>query len=324
MRTIHFCLFCLFISVSYSQTTDYSLSNNWAALPGNSSNASWVPEDTDLKDLQDSAKADVFYIHPTTHLVGYKGNSSIDNRNVNNSTDEGPIKYQASVFNGSCKIYAPRYQQAVLHNFFTKDSEASKQAFNVAYQDVKAAFQYYLEHYNQGRPIIIAGHSQGAMHAKTLLKEFFEGKPLGKQLVAAYVIGYPVEKGYFSSLQPCGDSTQTDCFITYSTFGEGTKSDWFDYSQMLCVNPLSWKADEDYVGSKAHLGGINKKMVGIATQLTGCRCDGGKLLVHKPEENGFIPLAGKNYHLYDYQLFYMNIRKNVHDRITEFLKNKPQ
>lgn len=315
-------LFFIFIvQLQFAQTTDYSQLDNWAALPTKLDNADWVPVGSDLVNNQDAAIADVFFVHPTTALLGFRGNANLQSNMINNATDENPMKYQASVFNGSCKIYAPRYQQAVLHNFFTKEELESKEAFQIAYADIKAAFEYYMANYNLGRPIIIAGHSQGAFLIKQLLREYFENKPLQTQLVAAYIIGFTVETNYFTSLQPCADSAQNGCFISYNTFGWNASSNFADYEHSWCTNPLSWKIDGEYAKSDLHLGGINKKMDGIATNLTGCKCEEGKLYIQKPEEKGFMPIAGKNYHLYDYQLFYMNIRQNVADRLTHFLAN---
>ncbi len=117
--------------------------------------------------------------------------------------------------------FRPRYRQANLQAFFTDDKEKAKAAFDTAYEDMRTAFIYYLKNYNNGRPIIIASHSQGTLHAGRLLKEFFEGKPLQNQLVCAYIIGLPVFTNYFSDLKPCEDSTATGCFVRWRTFEEG-------------------------------------------------------------------------------------------------------
>jgi hypothetical protein len=183
MRLIYFFLLLTISNLIFA--TDYAKQENWAALPTMQDNADWTPKG--LQNLQDSAKADVFFIHPTTDVTGFKGNAAIDDKSINRQTDNFPIKYQASVFNESCKVYAPRYQQAALNNFFSKNSERSQEAFDIAYKDVKAAFEYYLKNYNNGRPIIIAGHSQGSKHAQRLLREFFDGQPLQKQLE----VGFP-------------------------------------------------------------------------------------------------------------------------------------
>ena len=198
---------------------DFSDLDYWAASPFKEDPSDEVP-----KDLENSVKdslADVFFIYPTsyTDLKMPDGwNADIDDSKINSKTDKESILYQASVFNKYCRVFAPRYRQANLEAFYTKNKNAANAALDTAYQDVKNAFEYYLEHYNNGRPIIIASHSQGTWHAGRLLKEFFEGKPLEKQLVCAYIIGLPVFTDYFSELKPCEDSTATGCFVSWRTF----------------------------------------------------------------------------------------------------------
>ena len=110
-------------------------------------------------------------------------NADIDDVALNKKTDNTTILYQASVFNEDCRVFAPRYRQANFNAFFTNNKVVTDKAFELAYEDIKTAFEYYLEHYNQGRPIIIASHSQGTLHAGRLLKEYFEGKPLQKKFI---------------------------------------------------------------------------------------------------------------------------------------------
>ncbi|GIR73695.1 MAG: hypothetical protein CM15mP76_04220 [Prochlorococcus sp.] len=71
---------------------------------------------------------------------------------------------QASAFNGSCNIYAPEYRQATYFSFFDKDDNGKK-ALDLAYEDIENAFNYFLEFFNNGKPFIIAAHSQGALHS---------------------------------------------------------------------------------------------------------------------------------------------------------------
>ena len=82
----------------------------------------------------------------------------------------------------------PFYRQAHYRIFVEPYAAQGKQAGVIAYQDVKKAFIHFLENFNESRPIIIASHSQGSIHGKRLLKEFFDGKPLQKKLIAAYLI----------------------------------------------------------------------------------------------------------------------------------------
>ena len=81
-------------------------------------------------------------------------------KKVNDHTDEGTITHQASVFNGKLPGICSAVQTNNLSGFFSLDNPEATEAFKLAYGDVKAAFQYYLSHYNNSRPIIIASHSQ--------------------------------------------------------------------------------------------------------------------------------------------------------------------
>ncbi|MBC8173833.1 MAG: DUF3089 domain-containing protein, partial [Chitinophagales bacterium] len=173
---------------------DYSDPFYWSALPDKKDFADHIPANSPvvLVDGQASAQVDVFYLHPTTFFSRTAWNADLTDGKTNNSVDERAVKNQATVFNGSCRVFAPRYRQVSYNAYFTLENEGARDAFELAYSDVKAAFQYYLDHYNNGRPIIIAGHSQGTTHAKWLLRDFFDGKELQNKLVVAYLIGIPV------------------------------------------------------------------------------------------------------------------------------------
>ena len=317
MRLI--CFLIVLIICNFTFATDYSNQQNWAALPTMKDNADWTPNG--LTNKQDSAQVDVFFIHPTTDVTGFKGNANIDNKAINNQTDDFPIKYQASVFNESCKVYAPRYRQAALNNFFTKNNETSQKAFDIAYQDIKAAFEYYLKNYNNGKPIIIAGHSQGSMHAQRLLREYFDGKPLQKQLVEAYIIGFPTHENQFQHLKISEKADTFGGYISYSTFGMDSKIITIvpEYNNAVSVNPLDWTTNKEFVSSQENKGSLTKKSNEIVKHLFGAKNGNGILEIQKPGE-GFVPMTMKNYHIYDYSLFYINIRENVALRIKNYFE----
>jgi len=187
------CIILLFSINTFAQSNlkskarlapDYHNLDFWASHPAKVDSADAVPAQSDLINLQEFVDVDVFFIHPTTLMKNSKKNwnAFLDNHKLNKKTDKTTIKYQASIFNESCKVYAPRYRQAHYRSYkaITKDNKNPKvkKAFEMAYADVKAAFQHYLENYNNGRPIVIASHSQGTTHSMKLLKEFFDGKPL--------------------------------------------------------------------------------------------------------------------------------------------------
>ena len=301
---------------------DYSNPDYWAASPFKydpSDNSPEGPVDTTAKTT-----ADVFFIYPTTYTdlkmpMGW--NADISNSALNRKTDGSTILYQASVFHPCCRVFAPRYRQANLEAFYTKDTLRAAAAFDTAYEDVRNAFLYYLHHYNHGRPIIIASHSQGTVHAGRLLKEFFENKPLEKQLVCAYVIGMPVFVNYFHYLRPCEDSTQTGCFVSWRTFQQGYSAPYVRKEKLRAyvINPLTWNSDTTLAPSSLNQGGVLRNFHKIIPGVVHARIHGNVLWVNKPKFFGSIFLHTRNFHIADYNLFYENIRENAVARVHSFM-----
>ena len=262
---------------------DYSKSENWAALPEKNDNADKVPSKSNFVEVQSSPKVDVFFIHPTTYLKTNKKcnqwNVMVEDLFLNRHTDQTTILFQASVFNGSGKIYSPRYSQAHISSYFTKQKGIAKAALDLAYEDRKNSFQYYLDHYNHGRPVIIASHSQGTTHAIHLLQDFFDSKPLMKQLVAAYLIGMPVYDSLFITLKPCESSEETGCYVSWCTYASGVnKDDIIDpFPIAICTNPLTWKTDSVYAPYQMNKGGLLKNFNHIYPNLTDARVSKNKL-----------------------------------------------
>ncbi|KAA9338583.1 DUF3089 domain-containing protein [Hymenobacter busanensis] len=298
---------------------DYSQPDSWAALPTRADAADQVPEGSTLQDRQAQAAADVFFVHPTT-LFRREWNADPRKDRLNSFTDRASIRKQASVFNAAARIYAPRYRQATLMSFF--DSTANgQQALELAYQDVRSAFQYYLKHYNQKRPIIVAGHSQGTQHAKRLLREFFDRDPaLRRRLVAAYLIGFNVPATSFQALKPCADSLQTGCYVTWNAaeWGHG----FAPWQHSVVVNPLTWTMDTTTAPATLNRGSVPNDFESIEPQKADAKIHNGVLWVHPPEGNGYPrfllpgqPALHHSFHIVDYGLFYMNLRRNALARV---------
>jgi len=300
---------------------DYSELNYWAAHPWK-----WDPSDSISKPLRHESidsSADVFFLHPTTYTHKIKGsNAVIDDEYLNAKTDYSTILYQASVFNQQCRIFSPRYRQASIKIFFAKEKDESEKAFDMAYADIKNAFEYYLQHWNKGRPIIIAGHSQGAKFAEKLLKDYFEDKPLHQQLVVAYVTGWSVPKEYFTTLKMCADSLQTGCVCSWRTFRNGYIPSYlrFENGNSFVTNPLTWTTDELYAPRKLNKGSLLLKYNKVYKQTTDAHISHGFLYVKKPKFPWSFLYFTKNYHIGDINLFYMNIRDNLKQRITSYKK----
>ncbi len=315
------------LSIFGQSVLDYSNDALWASLPTKFDSADFVPDG--YEDLQSTAAVDVFFIHPTSYLKKkFDGswNAPIDNPKLNESTCNGSIKNQASVFNGAAKIYAPFYRQAHIESYYIalKKPEEAKSYFEIAYADVKAAFEYYLENWNQGRPIIIASHSQGTTHAGKLLLEFFDGKALMDQLVAAYIIGMPVPSDHFKEIAPCETDTDIQCFCSWRTVNEKYRIKKLDTkgSHISVINPLNWTLSEKKQTREMHKGILLPTDESISGPLVDAQIKNGYLWVNKPKFKGSIFIQRKNYHIGDYNIFWVNIRENIAKRVDQFMKTQ--
>lgn len=302
---------------------DYNNLNYWAAHPWKKDPSDSIPKPLRY-ELRDSL-ADVFFLHPTSYTMKMKlekHNALIDDDYINAKTDYSSILYQASVFNQQCRIFAPRYRQAHIKTFFTKQDETTEEIFDLAYSDIKNAFEYYLQHWNNGRPIIIASHSQGSKLAERLLKEYFEDKPLLNQLVVAYIVGWPVPKEYFTTLKMCSDSLQTGCICSWRTFRNGYIPYYLEKENgnSFVTNPLTWTINDQYAPRKLNKGSVLTKYNKVYKQTTDAQISNGFLYVKKPKFPGSFLYLTKNYHVGDINLFYLNIRENVKQRINSFRK----
>ena len=303
-------------------TPDFANPANWAALPEKADAADLTPPS--LEDLQATADVDVFFLHPTIY-TGRKGedqwNAPIQDPALIERVDSSTIKFQASLFNGVGRVFAPRYRQAHFDSYFNEDTSSALQAFNLAYQDLKSAFEYYLEHYNQGRPIIIASHSQGTTHAKRLVKEFFDGTTLQNRLVVAYLAGILVEKDWFESIPVCETPTQTGCFCAWRTYkkGKGPKPEWTS-PNIAVTNPISWTTDDTTAPKTENKGAVLQKFT-VKPETTDAFVvpEKGILQTHRPKLFG-VALLGGNYHRLDYNLFYLDVRENAALRVKMFWK----
>ena len=296
---------------------DYADRQNWSSLPDKDDFADLNPEGVS-PEAQATAAADVFFIHPTTFPGGLAWNADAGDRELNAKTDERAVKHQASIFNHSCRVFVPRYRQMALGGFFTEDTASKEQALALAYNDIRRAFRYYLEHYNQGRPIVIAGHSQGALHGIQLLKDYFDGQPLQNQLVAAYLLGWPLPEGSYESIPVCDSPEQNGCLVSWCSWKKGFVPKSIDtyYKDAIVVNPLTWRANNSFAPDSLHDGFLTGNFKNIKANSLDTQAHKGILWVSNP-----FPVLGaavKNYHVGDFNLFWVDIRKNVARRVANF------
>lgn len=303
-----------------SPEPDYSNLYYWAAHPWKKDPSDSVPKPLRRQYMLDST-VDVFFLHPTT-LTDYADtnwNAQISDTAINLKTDYTTILFQASAFN-HYRVFAPRYRQAHIRSYFTKDSTHANAAFELAYADLKNAFQYYMDHYNQGRPIIIASHSQGSTHAQRLLKEFFDSRPLQKQLVAAYVIGMYIPPTAFTNIKICTDSTQTGCVCGWRTFKMDYEPDFVKEEKGTCaiINPLTWNQAPGLADRSGNTGAVLTNFNKVYTHLTSAEIHDGILWVGKLHFPGGFLIRRKNFHIGDINLFYLNIQEDLKRRVSLF------
>jgi len=305
------------IALDAAVAVDYSDLKYWAAHPDKSDMADKVPGGGVL-DNDPLQQVDVFFIHPTTYTQ-YKGdlswNADINDVELNELTDETTILNQASAFNQAGRVYAPRYRQAHLEAFYTDDRIVGEKSLDFAYEDVKASFRYYMKHENNGRPIIIAAHSQGTRHAKVLLAEYFDGTELLDQLVAAYVLGIPVLKDQYGKIPPCQSEDDLHCFLSWRTFKKGYIPENLPTGDNIAViNPLSWENNESLIGKEENKGGLLRDFEKLYPQLSDAQIHDGLLWASKPKFPFSFLFTRKNYHILDVNMFYVNVRENAQHR----------
>ncbi len=325
---------------------DYAQTSSWSALPSRRDFADVLPASV-TRHSPGEAPADAFFVHPTTYFDGERLNQPLDDAKTNELTDSLVLANQASAFNGCCRVFAPRYRQASLAAFLARGADAEK-ARELAYQDVRRAFEFYLAHHDPERPIVLAAHSQGSYHALRLLGDFFGEDALRERLVVAYLPGIPIpiaEVRNGARLPLCGSALETRCLVTWNTvesgatralsrhtaqtlFGSGRDG---DRDEIACVNPLTWRLDGRPAPPDSNLGGVvfarEIASSGVPRPgVAGAQCVGGLLSVAEVADADFRRARGwgGDYHLLDYGLFYMNIRENAEARVAAYLERRPR
>ena len=330
-----------FAEVPMPEGASYADASLWIARPDMARNpATWTPPGF-APGRQ--PRAAVFFVHPTSFLESSAWNAPVDDEESRERADLF-VRAQASAFNAAGAVWAPRYRQAAFGAFLTDKADA-RRALDFAYRDVAAAYQAFLDQAPPDAPIILAGHSQGALHLLRLLQERVRGAPEANRIAAAYIVGWPVSER--ADLPPlpfpaCERAGQAGCLISWQSFGEpadpGQVTGAYDSSRgpggvpragspMLCVNPLTGTRGGE-APAAANLGTLvpNEGFTDAEFRpgAVPARCDlRGLLLIGEAQalpEMGPYVLPGNNYHVYDYSLFWANVRADAARRLTAFLE----
>ena len=318
-----------YVFKSVNGNPNYADLDYWAAHPWKSDPSDSVPKPLKSAYHPDSA-VDIFFIYPTSYTDTnkiYGWNAPIDNAQLNAKTDYTSMLNQASVFNEAGRVFSPRYRQSNLSAYYPvtrEDTVHAIAAFELAYSDIKAAFEYYLLHYNNGRPIIIASHSQGTTHAQRLLKEYFDQKPLKQKLIAAYIVGIYTSPQLCQNIPACEKPDQTGCICSWRTFKKGYTEEFVKKEKQTAIvtNPLTWDSSKPIAYRNENPGSILFKFNKIKRHVADAINHGGVLWTRKPVFFGNFLFNYKNYHIADYNLYYISIRKNAALRVETYLKNQ--
>lgn len=311
---------------------DYSQAQYWMMTPQNP-NAHLVDvlffHTTTFKDLNYVDPATGAYLTvPRDPTKAQVWNETIADA-IQESTAPAIANTQVSVFAASCNIYAPFYRQAALPGVLSADPASAERALSVAYTDIESAFDYYMANFNNGRPFILAGHSQGSNLLLWLLERRMNNPIYRRKMIAAYVIGWSVTEGDLNSyayLEMCNSATQTGCIVSYNSQGpQATQS--MARPGAVGVNPLLWSTATDVGPASSNLGTVlMPPMVKSQTEIrffTGAYILDGALILTDPPQSAPMANAAQIYHIFDYALFYRNLEKNAMDRINAFHGKRP-
>tara|TARA_R110002033_G_scaffold36589_1_gene75145 strand:+ start:2317 stop:3282 length:966 start_codon:yes stop_codon:yes gene_type:complete len=283
---------------------NYADENSWAVLPTKYPASLQKYATTNLQDL----KADVFYVYPTLLLdkKNLRWNAPIDDKNQNTKILNSAVKNQVSPFANSGKIYVPIYRQAHIKSY-SLYNKGGKEAFEIAYADVKKAFEYYLKNYNNGRPIILVSHSQGTNHTT--------------QLIAAYLVGMGIQPNEFKTIKPMTKPDETGGFVSWNTRKKGSyPKNKNVYKGAVTTNPITWD-DAKSTTLNQHKGFLysNGKLYTKALKIE--ITDGMVWSTNPKFPLRFFMSFVKNYHVGDINLFWQDIKENVELRTKSWLEN---
>ncbi|MFW5489238.1 MAG: DUF3089 domain-containing protein [Desulfovibrio sp.] len=298
-------------------TTDYSRPDRWAIQAQNITHP-----------------VDVFFVHPTTYGPPSNGklNADLDDAKLNALTDRMAVRWMTAAFSDHCNVFAPRYRQMNIEVLAMSEQDRARY-LEVAIRDVQAAFAYYLEHLNQGRPFILASHSQGSNVLLDVLLRHPNMLDKSK-LVAAYMPGWTFTAANRNALGlHLGTAPdQTGVLLTWNTVGPDGKSPTVSKGA-TCVNPLSWTTNTKEVptsankGARIYMESGNPLTIDHFTAARIADQNGQQVLeipTPKPDvlKQLNMSMGPEVYHRYDYDFFFNNIRDNVATRCAAYLKGE--
>ena len=303
---------------------------NLTAAPDYSRDNMWFDAPADTQ-----AGADVFYITPTC-IWDWKGQDGKTYHHMDvadpkqRSLVDGSNRLAYALFGKACRFYSPYYRQITMQSWMVSPEETERR-YEIAHRDIVEAFDHYMTHYNEGRPFILAGHSQGAKAVIELLKHTLTPEQ-HERMVAAYAFGFAVSRQEieaFPRLEPACDSVDCGVLICYNSVSAPEAASPLFGGNAVCINPLNWCTDTTYAPAGRHIGAVFFDVEGGADTLRHCigaRIDEATrtLVVDGlDDEDYYIPSIGElfpkgNYHVQELNLYFLNVQRNIAQRIAAF------
>jgi hypothetical protein len=307
--------------------TDYSDAAHWLSMPATA-----------------EKPVDVFYLYPTSYQKQSDSSPNICPIDDPIMVQHSKLAFarQATAFETVGNVYAPYYRQAdAVYTLTLPQAEQAKVVGGVPTADATAAFAYFIDHYNNGRPFILAGHSQGSNVLLYLLSGYLKDHPdVYKRMVAAYAIGYSVTPEYLASnphLKFASGPDDTGVIISYNTEAPeiGGKNPVL-LPGALAINPITWTTEAAPAPASENLGsiGLNKDGSPILgsdgtpapvekfADATVDKAKGVVICSTAPVDqlapgNALFPKGV--YHSFDYPFYYFDIRANAAERVQHYL-----
>ena len=297
--------------------------------PDYSQSSYWFSSNDNSKDV------DIFYVYPTVITTPYNENNhswladiSIDSIKTMANENQDFNKRLYSDYN----FFAPYYRQIIL-DAYKQNAWKIRRSKHVAASDVENAFQYYMEHFNGGRPFILVGHSQGSEMLVELLKSGMTDSQF-QQMVAAYCIGHQITEKELrqnpNRLIPAKDSSDVGCVVIFNSVTDLSGVSPLFAATAVGINPISWTTDTTFVSKEKHIGlakyNDSRDSILIIPNVTGGSLQHNMMVcsdlpsdfTYNEEYKDMFPLG--NLHFADSWLYGGDVKYNMSVRVKHFLQ----
>lgn len=293
---------------------DYSLGENWV----------WYA-------IGEDKPADLFIICPTVDMRDETNLSLADEETK--AAFRGALAMERGIYEDSARLFAPYYRQAAMKAYALPEADREA-ALAFAYRDISVAFAHYLAVENNGRPIILAGFSQGADMCYRLLAEYFGDDALRSRLVAIYAIGWPCTEEFVRNhppIRPAQGADDIGVIVSFDCEAPEVESTFITPAEIKthAINPLNWRTDSVPAARDENLGACFTDYTGAIRREVPALCgawldtDRGVVKVTDISPSEYPPivpgLPAGAYHVYDYQFFFRNLQQNVQLRTARYL-----